>query len=102
MELIGWKHLSGGYGNAGMRPAPGSTRQHAISQGLNDMVAVEAPRYTDRQALTRELIDHGEQPQAAPVVGACFDKVIAPHVIGPLRPQSDARSIVEPQAPSWL
>src|SRR5215472_16635454 len=62
------------------------------------MRAVEPPRHTDRQALTGELIDHGQQAQAAAVLRACIYKVVAPDVILSLGPQANARPIVEPQS----
>jgi hypothetical protein len=44
-------------------------------------IPVETPGDADRQGLARELVDHGEQPQAASVVSAGFHEIIAPHVV---------------------
>jgi hypothetical protein len=35
-------------------------------------------------------------------MGPALDKVEAPHVIGPFRPQPDAGAVVEPQPTAWL
>src|SRR3712207_9547192 len=48
------------------------------------------------------LIDQGHDPEASAVMGSALDKVEAPHVIGPLRPQPDAGAIGEPQPTSRL
>jgi hypothetical protein len=32
----------------------------------------------------------------------CAHKIITPHMVLALRPQPNARAIVEPQSPSWL
>jgi hypothetical protein len=36
------------------------------------------------------------------IVGLRFDKVVAPDMIAMLRPQTDARAIVEPEPTAWL
>ena len=33
--------------------------------------------------------------------GAILNEVVGPHVIGPLRPQPDARAVVEPETPTF-
>ena len=66
------------------------------------MGAIESPRHTDRQALTAELVDHGQQPQTAAIVRPRFDEIVAPDVIGPHRPRSDAGSVVKPQSSARL
>lgn len=55
------------------------------------------------QAFMGELVDDIEHAELAAVMSAVLDEVAGPDVIGPLRPQADARSIREPQTPAfWL
>ena len=50
----------------------------------------------DGQALVGELVDHVQQPELAPVMGAILDEVVRPDMVGIVRSQSDARAIVQP------
>ena len=51
----------------------------------------------DREAPSRELVDHGEHKELAFVLGLILQAVVAPGVVRPLWPQTDARSVVEPE-----
>jgi hypothetical protein len=64
-----------------------------------DIIGSEAPLWHYGQALTSELVDDVQHPVLPPVVGNVLNEVVAPDVAPPLRPQSDARSIVEPEPP---
>jgi hypothetical protein len=44
-----------------------------------------------------ELVEHVEHPIFASVMGAILDKVVGPDMIAVLRPQSDARSVRQPE-----
>jgi len=48
-----------------------------------------------------ELVDDVEQAELAAIMGALLDKVVGPDMVGTLRSQPDARSVIEPQ-PSTL
>ena len=50
-------------------------------------------------AIMRVLIDQRQNPQQPSLVRASADQVVAPDMIRPLRPQSNAGSIVPPQPP---
>ena len=50
-----------------------------------------------RQALPAGLVDDREDPELAPVVRSRFDKVVRPDMPRILRPQPDARAVVQPQ-----
>ena len=52
---------------------------------------------TDRQAFVGKLVNDIEHPISSPIVGAILDKVIRPDMIALLWPQSDARSIGQPE-----
>src|SRR6185503_5869255 len=60
----------------------------------------EPARNDNGQAASGELVNHGEHAKAPPVLGAVLHEVVRPHVIGPFRPQSDARAVVEPEPPA--
>ena len=81
---------------------------HSPRVSIN-VIAIEPSCHSDRQTLARKLIDHRQQPQASAIVSASFDKVIAPlnkviapYVIAPFRPQSNARPIIQPQRSAGL
>src|SRR3954469_8024948 len=71
--------------------------KHGIRQGLDHAQAVDAPLDPEGQALARVFVDERQNAQAAPVMGVALDKVEAPDMVGPLRPQPDAGAGVEPQ-----
>ncbi len=74
-----------------------------ISEYGQDIIGSEAPLWQHGQALTSELVDDVQHPVLPPVVGDVLNEVVAPDVARPLRSQSDARSIVEPEpSPSRL
>src|SRR5579883_3081285 len=73
--------------------------EHRVSQRLNHVITVESSGDADRQAFARELIDQSQEPQTAAIVRARLHKIVAPDMVGLLRPQSNARSVVEPQSP---
>jgi hypothetical protein len=74
--------------------APG---EHHVGHRLDDTQAVDATGYPDRQAFPGEFVDQGHQPKFAPIVGLRLDEVVAPDMVAMLRPQTDARSVVEPE-----
>ena len=73
-----------------------TTLHHHIGHRLDDPEAVDAARNPDREALPGELVDQCHQPEFATVVGLCLDEVVAPHMIAVLRPQPNARAVIEP------
>ena len=66
------------------------------------MGAVQASRHADRQALTRELVDHHQQSQAAAIMRLGIHEIVAPHMVPMLRAQPDTTAIVQPQSPARL
>src|ERR1017187_1519963 len=75
--------------------------QHHIRQRFDHLQTSQAPRHPQRQALPRVLVDHHQDAQRPSIVRHCLHKIVAPHMIRPLRPQPDTRTISEPQPPSW-
>ena len=76
--------------------------KHHIGHSLDDAKAVDPASYSDRKALPGELVDQCHQAKLSPVMGLRLDEVVAPHMIAMLRPQPDARSVVEPESASRL
>ena len=70
--------------------------EHHVSHRLDDTEAVDAA-CPDRQAFPSELVDQGHQLNLAPIMGLSLDEVVAPDMIAMLRPQADARSVVQPE-----
>jgi hypothetical protein len=79
-----------------------SVLKHAIAQQLDYMCAVQTPRHSNCQAFAAVLVDHDQQAQTASIVRPGFDEVVTPYMMAMLRPQSDAASVVQPQAPARL
>ncbi len=73
-----------------------TVRDHRIGHDLNDAQAVDPAGDPDRQTLAGELIDQGHQPDFPAIMGLGFDKVVGPDMIAVLRPQPDARPVIEP------
>jgi hypothetical protein len=71
-----------------------------VVQNVDDIDCFELAGDTDRQAFVGKLVNDIEHPISASVVGAVLDKVVGPDVIAVLRPQSDARSVGQPQPAS--
>lgn len=70
--------------------------EHHIGQRLDDAKAIDAASDPDGQALASELVDQGQQPDPATIMGLRFDKIVAPDMIAVGRSEPDARSVVEP------
>ena len=68
-----------------------------IAQRLDDLGGLQRPGHTDSNRFTCELIDNAEHPECLSIVGAVGDEVVGPHMVGALRPQTEARSVVEPE-----
>src|SRR5882672_9980279 len=71
--------------------------KHALAQRFDDVMTVQTPGHPKGQTFPRELIDHGQKPQASTIMCARFHKVVTPDMIRFLRPQPNARSLVQPQ-----
>ena len=76
--------------------------EHHVGHRVDDAEAVDATGHLDRQAFPGKLVDQGHQPQLAAIVGLGLDKVVAPDMIAMLRPQADARAVIEPEPAAWL
>ena len=79
-----------------------SAFEHHIGHRLDDAEAVDTTGHLDRQTFPGELVDQCHQPKLAAIVGLRFDKVVAPNMIAMLRPQTDARAVIEPEPTAWL
>jgi len=72
-----------------------------LRQSVQDVIGLEAPGDRDRQALARVLINDRQHPDRLAVMGAGGDEVIGPDVVGPIRPETNAGPVVEPEAPRF-
>jgi hypothetical protein len=68
-----------------------------LRQPKQHIVGAQMPGDLDRQALSCVLVDHREHAEPSPIMGAILDKVVGPYMVRPARPQTNARSVVEPQ-----
>ena len=78
-----------------------AAHEHDVRDSLQHAEAVDPASHPDGQALARELVDQGHQPELATIMGLGFHKVIGPHMIAPFRAQPDAGAIIEPEPASW-
>ena len=74
-----------------------SVRDEEIGQTVEHVIRSEPPGNDDRQTAARELIEHDEHAEGAPVVSAVLDEVIRPDVVRPLGSETHARPVVEPE-----
>jgi len=74
-----------------LRHAP---QDEQIGQNVDHIRRFELADDPDRQALMRELVDNVQHPILPAIVGMVLDEVIGPDMIGPLSPQTDARSVI--------
>src|SRR5664280_477313 len=72
--------------------------EEEVSERPEHVVSGHAALHADREALARVLVDHGEQAQLAAIVGGLGHEVVGPHVVTVLGPQTDAGTIVQPEA----
>jgi hypothetical protein len=63
-----------------------SSLQHHIRQCLDDLVASQSPRHSNRQALPHVFVDHRQHADRSAIVGYRTHEVIAPDVIRQLGP----------------
>jgi len=72
-----------------------------IRQRVDDVDRLQSSRHPNGQALVGELVDDVEHADFASIMGAVLDKVVGPDVVAPLRPEPDARSVIQPQASAF-
>ena len=74
-----------------------AAQDEQVRQHVDDVDRLELAVDPDRQAFAGELVDDVEHAELAAVMGAVLDEVVGPDMVGMLRPQPDARAVVQPQ-----
>ncbi len=74
-----------------------AAQDEQVRQGIDHRGRIELPVDPDRQALSGEFVDDVEHSELPPVVRPALDEVVGPDVVRPLRPETDARSVVQPE-----
>jgi len=69
-----------------------------VREPIDDIDRCEPAGYPNGQALVGELVDDVEQAELASIMRALLDKVVGPDMVAALGSQTDARSVIEPQA----
>ena len=77
-----------------------AVEEKALAQDLDHVLRLQLPFGPDRQALSRELVDHLEHPDGASVVRLIGHEIVRPDVVSMLRSQSDTRAISKPKPAS--
>jgi hypothetical protein len=73
-----------------------AAQDEEVRQDVNDIGGLELPVYPDRDAFAGKLVDHVQHAELPAIMGAILDKVVGPDMIGMLRSQPHAGSIVQP------
>ena len=82
--------------------APGSLATASRpTRSQNHLSAPHSPLYRQRQTFLRIFVEQRQQPQRSSVMSPRADKVVTPHLVGPLRPEPHAGTVVPPQPSSW-
>jgi len=68
-----------------------------VGQGINHLRRVELPLHPDRQAFAAELIDDVQRSVGSPVFCSVMHEVIRPDMVNMPGPETDARSVIEPE-----
>jgi hypothetical protein len=64
-----------------------------VRQHVDDIDRLQPSGDPNGQALVGELVDDGEPPDLASVMGALLEKIVGPDLVGALGAQPDARSV---------
>lgn len=78
----------------------GHPKDEQIPQDIDAVGPFEPQGHPDLQGLMCKLIDNIQHPILLSVIGAVFEKVIGPHVIGIFRTQAHTCAVVEPKTAS--
>lgn len=73
-----------------------AARDEEIRQHIDNVERLQLSFDADGDSLVGELVDDIEQAILPPLMGAVLDEVIRPDMVAALRPEADARSVVEP------
>ena len=75
-----------------VRPYVGrhAAQDEQVGQGVDDAGRVQLSIDPDRQAFPGELVDDVEHAEFSSVMSSGLDEVVGPHVVGILRPKTDA------------
>ena len=76
-----------------------ATQDEQVREHVDNVDPLELACDPDRQAFVRELIDHVEHPDLAPIVRAGLDEVVRPYVIAVFRAKTNTGAVVVPDPP---
>jgi hypothetical protein len=74
-----------------------AAQDEQVREQVDDVGRVQLPAHPDRQALAGVFIDDVEHAVLPSVAGAVLDEVVGPDMVRVLRPQPQARAIMEPE-----
>jgi len=73
-----------------------------ITEDLKDVIGFERTTDPDRQALAGVFINDGQHADGLPIGQPVSHKIVTPDMVGPGRPQTNARAIVQIQSAAFL
>jgi hypothetical protein len=72
-----------------------------FGQAMQNIVGVQLARRDDGEALARKLINDRQHAERPAVLRLVLDEIIAPDMAGALRPKTDARAVIQPEAAAF-
>ncbi len=76
-------------------------RDEKVCQSLDHMMGGDLSLYGTVQAFPRVLVDDVQDPECPAIVRPRRHEIVAPYMVLILWPESDARTIIQPQPPSF-
>lgn len=73
-----------------------------ITEDIEYVIGFECPLDSDRQAFAGVFINHGQHPDGLSIGQPFSHKIIAPDMVGPVRPETNAGAIVQIQPSPFL
>ena len=74
--------------------------EHEVNQRLDCIRGVQPPIDLHGEGLTGELVDHAEHLDLPAVMRPVLDELVSPDLVGPLCPQANAGSTIQPEPTS--
>ena len=81
--------------DVGRHPA----KDEQVRESIDHIGRSQSTGYPNGQGFAGELVDDAQHSVCLALVGAIRNEVVRPDMIGMLRPQADARAIIEPKPP---
>ena len=72
-----------------------------LGEAMQNIIGFQLARGDDGKALARKLINDSQHTERPAVLRLILDEIIAPDMAGALRPKTDARPVIQPEAAAF-